>query len=103
MSLSLMVMAVAFFILILGNLILTMACLSYVYKVHKWHFSCRRFETEQNDNIRLLIQAQGEVSGSIKGIAQRHENMTTILVNLTNEVLSLTQERAKRNSIPPDK
>jgi 5-bromo-4-chloroindolyl phosphate hydrolysis protein len=102
MSLSLIVMAVAFFILILGNLILTMTCLAYVYKVHKWHVGCRRFETEQDESIHELILAQREVSSSVKGIAQRHENMVTILVNLTNEVLSLTQERSKRNSIPPN-
>ena len=103
MSLSLVVMAVAFFILILGILITTMACLSYVYKVHKWHLGCRRFEADQNASIQQLIHSQEDVSNSIKGIAQRHENMVTILVNTTNEVLSLTQERVKRNSVPPDK
>lgn len=103
MSLSLMVMAVAFFILILGNLFLTMTCLAYVYKVHKWHMGCRRFEADQNRSIQQLIDSQEDVSKSIKGIAQRHENMVTILVNTTNEVLSLTQERIKRNSVPPNK
>lgn len=101
MSLSLVLMAIAFFILILGNLLLSMASLAYVYRVHKWHHTCRRFEGDQDDKIQQLIDTQKELSEALKNVALRHETMSSLLVGLTNEVLSLSQERVKRNSVPP--
>jgi hypothetical protein len=99
---AIFMIALAFLILVLAILFLQMTTLSYMLRVHTWHKTCQRVESERDARVEALLQNQTDLSTTLRNVAERHEHMSLLLVTTTNEVLSLSQERVKRLSVPPE-
>lgn len=99
---AVLMIALAFLILIIAILFLQMTTLSYMLRVHTWHKTCQRVEKERDAHVESLMQNQLNLTATLRNVAERHEHMSLLLVTTTNEVLSLTQERVKRLSVPPE-